>query len=65
MSDKQKGTTRVQDHAGTVKKGLTHDVLLPIAQEAKPIAEATAAALLAQKLGGGKNPPSPSGDEKG
>jgi hypothetical protein len=33
MSDKQeKGTTRVQDLAGTVQKGLVQDVVVPIAQ---------------------------------
>jgi hypothetical protein len=31
MSDKEKGTTRVQDLAGTEQKGLVTDVIVPLA----------------------------------
>jgi hypothetical protein len=58
MSEKEKGTTRVQDHAGTVQKGLVQDVVVPIAQAgAGGLGVGAANAYVTHKLSQQKNPP--------
>jgi hypothetical protein len=58
MPDKEKGTTRVQDLAGTEKKGLVQDVVVPIAQAgAGGLGVGAANAYVNHKLSQQKNPP--------
>ena len=58
MSDKEKGTTRVDDLAGTVQKGLVQDVVVPIAQAgAGGLGVGAANAYVNHKLSQQKNPP--------
>jgi hypothetical protein len=46
------------------QRGIVHDVVVPVLQEAKPIVEGTLVGLAVKKLSQGKNPPPPSGNEK-
>jgi hypothetical protein len=54
MSDETKGAKRVQDHAGTVEKGLVQAVVLPLAEQ---VLGGAAAGWTAAKVGQAKNPP--------
>jgi hypothetical protein len=58
MSDNIKGEKRVQDLAGTEKKGLVQDVVVPIAQAgAGGLGVGAANAYVNHKLSQQKNPP--------
>jgi hypothetical protein len=58
VSDKQIPPDQIE------KRGIGHDVILPVLQEAKPIVEGTLAGLAVHKLTQGKNPPPPPKNEK-
>jgi hypothetical protein len=54
MPDKEKGTTRVQDLAGTEQKGLVQDVVVPVVQAG---VSGAVGGYVGSKFGQGKNPP--------
>ena len=57
MQEEQGNTRRNKPPVEIQKRGIGHDVIVPILQEAKPIAEGTLAGLAVHKLTQGKNPP--------
>jgi hypothetical protein len=66
MADQRENAQRQDKLArGIEERGIAHDVILPVLNEAKPIAEAVAAGLTVHKLTQGKEPPPKGGNEKG